>query len=89
MPFTFEGDYIPNEKSTTKKAIKICLEKRRGKLMTKILNLPLNSNEMQELASLLKKMLGTGGSVKNDTIEVQGNRIEDVKKILKSKAFKV
>lgn len=89
MPFTFGGDYIPNPETKPKKPIKICLEKRRGKFLTKILYLPLSSSDMQQLASEMKKKLGAGGSVKNEQIEIQGNRMEEVKKFLIAKGYKV
>lgn len=88
MPFTFGGDYIPPQKIKSKKPVKICLEKRRGKYLTKILHLPLSLPEMQDLASQMKKKLGAGGSIKNDCIEIQGNRMQEVQKFLLSKGYK-
>ena len=46
---------------------------RRGKGVTIISDLPLNENGIIELAAKLKTRLGTGGTVKEGRIEIQGD----------------
>jgi translation initiation factor 1 len=46
---------------------------RRGKGVTTIMDLPLNENGLAELAAKLKQQLGTGGTVKDGHIEIQGD----------------
>jgi translation initiation factor 1 len=46
---------------------------RRGKGVTKISDLPLDENGLMELATKLKTRLGTGGTVKDSQIEIQGD----------------
>ncbi|VTR98064.1 hypothetical protein [Tuwongella immobilis] len=47
---------------------------RRGKGVTVILDLPLNEHQMEQLATQLKNRCGTGGTVKDGTIEIQGDQ---------------
>jgi translation initiation factor 1 len=46
---------------------------RKGKGVTLITGLPLDENELQGLAKELKRKCGTGGTVKNGVIEIQGD----------------
>jgi predicted translation initiation factor SUI1 len=46
---------------------------RGGKGVTIISDLPLNENGLAELATKLKTRLGTGGTVKDGRIEIQGD----------------
>jgi translation initiation factor 1 (eIF-1/SUI1) len=66
---------------------KVYLEKRRGAFVTIIKNLPLESEEAKEFTSQLKKSLATGGSFKENLVEIQGDHLEKVKLFLKSKGF--
>jgi translation initiation factor 1 len=53
-----------------------------------VLNLPGGEGELRELASLLKKRLGGGGTVKGGVIEVQGDKEELVRRLLVEKGIK-
>lgn len=46
---------------------------RRGKGVTMITGVPLNSVELEKLGRQLKQRCGTGGTVKDGTIEIQGD----------------
>jgi len=46
---------------------------RKGKGMTLITGLPLSETGLLDLAKKLKHQFGTGGSVKDYTIELQGD----------------
>ncbi len=60
---------------------KIRLEKRRGKTVTVISGLhTYGSSRLENIAKELKIRLGTGGTVKNGAIEIQGEKISDIKK---------
>ncbi len=51
---------------------------RRNKGMTIISGLPLSQEDLERLAKKLKSTLGTGGAVKDYTIELQGQQCEKV-----------
>ncbi len=84
MPFTIDGQWIPSkdESKATSKQLKVRLIKRGKSVLTVILNLNYSEKELQTLAANLKKKLGCGGAVKEDTIEIQGDKVEAVKKHL-------
>ena len=93
MPFTFNGDWIPSkeqplEPKGPKGPVKIRLEKRKQTVVTIISNIPLSDSEIKTLASNIKRALGCGGAVKNQTIEIQGNHVEKVQKFLHEKGIK-
>ena len=47
-------------------------EKRRGKVVTIVKPFCLEKKELQSLLKTLKKKLGTGGTIKENTLEFQG-----------------
>jgi len=46
---------------------------RRGKTVTTISGVPLDTERLHELAAELKRRCGTGGSAKDGVIEIQGD----------------
>jgi translation initiation factor 1 len=48
-------------------------EKRRGKVVTIVKPFHLAKTELQALLKMLKKRLGTGGTLKEDALEFQGD----------------
>lgn len=85
MPFTIDGEWVPSKPvaKESQKPVKVRLVKRGNKVLTVILNLPLSQDEMEKLASKIKRTLGVGGSVKDQTIEIQGDKVEEVKKLMR------
>lgn len=71
--------------------LKIRLEKnkRGGKVVSVIFELPNNPEYCKKLCKELKAKCGTGGSAKPDTIEIQGDHREKLKGILEKKGFSV
>jgi translation initiation factor 1 len=63
-------------------------ERRYGKKMVLIEGLDEES-EMKDLASELKSALGTGGTVKEGRIELQGDHEERVRDLLEEKGYGV
>lgn len=51
---------------------------RRGKGVTTVFDLPLDEAGVRELAALLKQRCGTGGTVKDGRIEIQGDQRERI-----------
>lgn len=91
MPFTVDGQWVPTAPEPRKpsgKPVKVRAEKRGNALVTVVLNLNSDENELKELASMLKRRLGGGGTVKNGVIEIQGEKQEAVRKLLWEKGIK-
>lgn len=62
---------------------------RKGKGVTVLSGLGLEAAELGLLAKALKQRCGVGGSVKDWTIEIQGDQREKVRDTLTEKGFKV
>ncbi|WP_028448797.1 translation initiation factor Sui1 [Chitinibacter tainanensis] len=58
---------------------------RGGKQVTVIRGVPLNALELATLAKTLKNQCGTGGTVKDGVIEIQGDHRELLAKCLASR----
>lgn len=71
--------------------IKLRLEKsgRGGKSVTVLYDLPNDAAFLKELAGKLKRICGTGGTVKENTIELQGEYRERLRQILPGMGFQV
>ena len=61
---------------------------RKGKGVTVVTGLPLTTAELAVLAKDLKKKCGSGGTVKNGTIEIQGDHRDVVVEHLNAKGWK-
>lgn len=64
-------------------------EKRNGKPHTIIENFNGSDNDFKDLAKEIKTSLGIGGSIKKQTIILQGDYRDKIIQILKNKGFKV
>ena len=62
---------------------------RRGKGVTTVFDLPLDDAELQQLAATLKQKCGTGGTVKDGRIEIQGDQRERIVAELERLGYKV
>lgn len=62
---------------------------RGGKGVTLITGLPLAESELKQLAKELKQLCGTGGTVKDGVIEIQGEQREKLKPALEKKGYTV
>lgn len=62
---------------------------RRGKGVTTIFDTPLDETGLKKLAATLKQRCGTGGTVKNGRIEIQGDQRERVIAELEKLGYKV
>ena len=62
---------------------------RGGKTVTLIEGVQVSSDELRELARDLKRLCGTGGALKNEIIEIQGDQRDTVSEALTKRGFKV
>ena len=61
---------------------------RRGKGVTIISDLPLGATGLTELAARLKTRLGTGGTVKDGRIEIQGDHRDRIVQELEGMGYR-
>jgi translation initiation factor 1 len=62
---------------------------RKGKAVTLITGLPLDNEGLKKLTKSLKQKCGSGGSLKNDVIEIQGDHRDVLEKELGRLGYKV
>ena len=62
---------------------------RRGKGVTVVSELPLTGDALKDLATQLKNMCGTGGTVKDGRIEIQGDHRDTLARELEKRGYKV
>ena len=99
MGAKFEDSWSSDNKSKPKKSkqeikepakhqLHTAKEKRRGKVVTVIKPFYLESNELKKILKELKSKLGSGGTIKENTLELQGEVSVRAKELLISKGFK-
>ena len=64
-------------------------KQRGGKTVTVITGVPASEEVLTGLAQQLKKLCGSGGTVKDGTIEIQGDHCEKVQAKLTEMGYKV
>ena len=77
---------LPPPKTRTppdKQTARLAVEKRKkGKVVTVVRGLPAEENDLPALLGQLKAACGTGGTIKDDLLEIQGNHLERVRGLL-------
>ncbi len=61
---------------------------RKGKTVTTVSGFQINADELKNLATQLKRRCGTGGSVKDGVIIIQGDHRDALLSELKKQGFK-
>ena len=64
-------------------------KQRGGKTVTVITGVPVSTDALTALAQQLKKLCGSGGTVKDGNIEIQGDHCEKVQAKLTALGYKV
>ena len=62
---------------------------RKGKVVTILTGLPVGGEELRSLARELKALCGAGGTVREGTIEIQGDHRDRLVRALEEKGWKV
>ena len=86
---SIEENPAPSKKK--KETLHVLIEKkgRKGKTATIIEGFTIPDDEVAEIAAMLKKKLGVGGSARGGEILIQGDLAAKVKEILRAEGFKV
>jgi translation initiation factor 1 len=75
-------------KEPNKHQLHFAKEKRRGKVVTIVKPFYLSKSDLQALVKILKKKLGTGGTVKENSLEFQGDIPTQLRKHLEALAYR-
>lgn len=62
---------------------------RKGKGVTLITGIPMDDDELKAFAKVLKARCGTGGTVKDGVVEIQGDQRDLLVPLLKEKGWTV
>lgn len=95
--FSTNPDWKPEEEpevetlAPNKQNLKLRMERkgRGGKTATIVAGFVGSDNDLEALAKDLKKSCGVGGSVKDGEIIIQGDKLSQVRDVLKSKGYQV
>jgi len=99
MGSNFSDDWSSDNKEKPKKKISTELkppekhqlhfakEKRRGKVVTIVQPFHLSANDLKALLKTVKKKLGTGGTVKENSLEFQGEVQEGLRVLLEKLGY--
>lgn len=78
----------PETKDPSRHQLYCSKEIRRGKVVTIVKPFCLDKQSLQTLLKFLKKKFGTGGTVKEDALEFQGDITERIQAELQRKRFR-
>ena len=88
---TFEVDYSSNQsqpKADRKVRVQSTRGGKAGKTVTVISGLGITNNESKKLLKRLKASCGTGGTIKIDALELQGDQVSIVLDFLEKEGFR-
>jgi predicted translation initiation factor SUI1 len=85
---------VPAKQETAKKTAPVVrlgreTKGRRGKGVTMVSDVPLDEAGLLELATMLKNRCGTGGTVEDGVIEIQGDQRERLASVLEAMGYRV
>jgi translation initiation factor 1 len=76
----------PPERQTARLAIE---KRKKGKVVTVVQGLSAGENDLPALLRRLKAACGAGGTIKNDLLEIQGDHLSAVRKLLADIGYRV
>ena len=77
---------IPPSEQTAKLSVE---KRQKGKLVTIVSGLPDEGNDLGQLLTQLKTTCGTGGTIKDGRLEIQGDHLKRVREALLGLGFRV
>ena len=85
-PEPVPSSLLPPNKQTAKLAVE---KRKKGKVVTVIRGLAAGANDLPALLARLKNACGAGGTLDGETLEVQGDHVERLRKLLGEIGYKV
>ncbi|WP_145099750.1 translation initiation factor [Rosistilla carotiformis] len=80
----------PPKLDPKKQTARLMTEKRkRGKVVTLVKGLPAEGNDLPALLTQLKSRCGAGGTIKDDQLELQGDHLETVRRVLAEIGYRI
>ena len=77
---------VPPEKQTARLAVE---KRKKGKLVTVIRGLAATVEDLPALLTRLKSACGSGGTLKDDVIELQGDHLQKARGLLGDMGYRV
>ncbi|MCA9216037.1 MAG: translation initiation factor [Planctomycetales bacterium] len=81
-----QKEYLAPESQTARLSVE---KRKKGKVVTVVSGLDPDGTDFADLLTKLKNACGAGGTVKNDTIEIQGKHIDRARETLERIGYKV
>ena len=84
-----DTDAVLEPSQTTPVHIALERKGRAGKMATILFGFTIPEDDIKELAAEIKRALGCGGSARGGEILIQGDRVDDCRRMLSEKGYKV
>jgi translation initiation factor 1 len=78
--------YLPPERQTARVAQE---RRKKGKSVTVIRGLRAQESDLAALLKLLKTACGAGGTLNEETLEIQGDQVHRIENWLREKGYRV
>lgn len=80
----------PPRLSPGSQTVRLATEKRKkGKVVTVLRGLAAEGSDLPDLLRQLKSSCGTGGTIKDDTIELQGDHVKRAGELLAAMGYRI
>src|SRR5262245_46308452 len=77
---------IPPEQQTARVSVE---KRKKGKVVTIVRDLPAEGNDLPDLLTQLKTQCGAGGTIKEQSLEIQGEHLDRVRQVLTEIGYRV
>lgn len=85
-PAAAPSSLVPPEKQTARLSVE---RRKKGKVVTVIRGLAPEANDLAALLTRLKNACGAGGAIEDDGLELQGDQLDRLRKLLMEFGYKV
>lgn len=85
-PLPAAGSRIPPEKQTARLAVE---KRKKGKVVTVVRGLTATASDLPALLTKLKNQCGAGGTLDGETLEIQGEHLDRLRKLLGDLGYRI